>query len=462
MATMATPNSYVLIGCMLGLVTIPTCFADYIYFASPGGAEGANRPGMYGGPIRTEDNGAASNLYASGYHCAVLPAPDTFNDIEIRSISYDPVSKNLLMHVNSQFTLLKSPVCRAKPSNCVDETTFISPLFIKRQFSDIKPVAYFDSTVYFLRYTSEKVNMKEKDATLQLRKFTGCESVYPVTGNKAFDLDVCSELVVTVREERYIAAPTFKTTDHLIVIRDGRQLRFFTLLKHFTYHGKSLQSYKFQLVTIYGGKVEVLDEQDVHTSFNMFSLSQLGGISYKDGNLCWSTISRIICAQWRGDNIVNRKVLVDDVAATGVCRGSTEKLTWNVSTGVAIASVRPDLVVYFGCVMELSRKGGMGMIIANENDSKQVKNVTNDGNQVFAGSMFITSECKTDKPKPSNGSRPTISGGTNPKDGQGNNININIKQPEPAGASYASSASCLLGLLTYAHMLMATIFVKLL
>lgn len=257
-----------ILGCLL--VIFPACLAEYIYFSTAGGPQ---RPGVYGGPISTEDRGQAGDLYVSGYQCAVLPQEldYSFNTLETRSISYDPVSKNMLMHVGRLLTLLRSPVCHAQPPSCNTTTRYISPIIIERQFSDeIKPVAYFDSTVYFLTFKTETINSREKDAFLELRKFEGCEAAYPVTSNAAFDVELCTKLIATIREERYEHAATFKTADQLIVIRDGSKLRFFMVIQHFEYEKRKMLSYSMQLVTVYNG--EVRTSIQVPLCFSVLSL----------------------------------------------------------------------------------------------------------------------------------------------------------------------------------------------
>lgn len=98
------------------------------------------------------------------------------------------------------------------------------------------------------------------------------------------------------------------------------------------------------------------------------------------------------------------------------------------------------------------------MIQVKSDGTREILNVTSGGQPVLAGSMFITQECKSAKPKPSTGNNNNIvSGGTRPSGNTGAGSS-GLGAPEE-GKSTSSVATGIRGLLTYAHVLMAAIVI---
>ena len=55
-------------------------------------------------------------------------------------------------------------------------------------------------------------------------------------------------------------------------------------------------------------------------------VEHLGGLSYKDGTVCWSTINLILCGELDGNRIVNKFELLPNGETIGICAGKANPL----------------------------------------------------------------------------------------------------------------------------------------
>ena len=55
-------------------------------------------------------------------------------------------------------------------------------------------------------------------------------------------------------------------------------------------------------------------------------VEHLGGLSHKDGTVCWSTINLILCGELDGNRIVNKFELLPNGETIGICAGKANPL----------------------------------------------------------------------------------------------------------------------------------------
>ncbi len=309
-------------------VSFPSCLSkmEYLYFSSPGGLEnGEDVAGLYGGPVETDTDDPLAHMYFSGYNCAVLKGKD-FTEVDINSLSYDPVSKQVLLDMDPRLTIVSGELCQSLPSciNVTSTTIGLTPSFITAQGPQkMGPFAYYDSTIYFLLYEQETLYGRNREGKLELRKFVdndGCPEMYPVMSTSVtFE---CSKLIAEIEKETFERYVGFRQGNHLLILKSPSGLQFMTMIQRMEFIERRLESYKMELVVINSdGSVKSLHIEPVADVFFQLDLHQIGSINFRDGVLCWSTITKVLCGDWDYKTLTNVRTVLGVGRAAQICKG---------------------------------------------------------------------------------------------------------------------------------------------
>ena len=144
-----------------------------------------------------------------------------------------------------------------------------------------------------------------------------------------------------------------------------------------------------------GHKV-LLHRQPIKPIYTSAQISQLGGVDYKNGIVCWSTVSQVHCGKLDAlkSKLTNVVTVVKEgeTQSHGIC--SVGSFVYdNVTTGVAIAkATASQYSVYFGCFAQMLDKGGAGLVNVRSDGKERhlykVVNVKSKFKTVLAGGMF--------------------------------------------------------------------------
>ena len=112
-------------------------------------------------------------------------------------------------------------------------------------------------------------------------------------------------------------AEKLETTNNLLVVKGPR---FFTQLRHYTMQGMFAKTNKMELYTVKkGGTAVKLHEETV--PINFVNLDFQGDVDYRDGLLCWTTTTKLLCGKWKRDSLNDITVVLSEGQASQVCRG---------------------------------------------------------------------------------------------------------------------------------------------
>lgn len=318
---------------LIGLILLLGASGEDLYFSTPG--DSTHLTGFYGGSLNSTSGilGEFDDLFENNYGCA-YHGDQSQENLFTQSISLDPISRQILLSAvtDYQLTLVSTRICLSEPHpTCTKDTTQVQFYKAELDAEKIGPFAFYNSDVYFIlnRLTTLDVTLTRSDT--ELRKLTGCEDSYPIDSSSAFDLDACSSLITSLNVEQFGERDSRQITalDTLLAVPEGsdQQPSFFVLLRNITMDDNgSYQSLQLILVLVDSqGRKSTLSTQDVSTDFLKYNLQQIGGISYKDGEICWSVIDRILCAEWNSrKGLTNVRVVLErgqgkDVCRTGEC-----------------------------------------------------------------------------------------------------------------------------------------------
>lgn len=292
-----------------------------------------------------------------GYGCQTF-GRYTIQSLRIRSMSFDPVSERVLIHLfskdDSRITLaLGGSPCSAVPTvNCsptgangpmgvhgptVANDTSLEFLYYEAktiEHAKVGPFAYFNSTVFFLLQRFEKPDYRTRLNVIELRRMLtvcadGTRLQYPVTAtNSAFEVLDCSALVLNVVEERYDAYHAYRPLDALVVVPSTVRgyLDFYFQLQRL--ENRTDTSVDVSVVLGHGSTRSAastvpVHEQPVDSGYLKYLLFQLGGLSHRQRNLCWAAIDRVFCGRLDDDgHVVDPRIYLDvgDVANVCKCR----------------------------------------------------------------------------------------------------------------------------------------------
>lgn len=305
-----------------------------LFFSTSG--KSTDEAGFYGGHLISSSgiHGDYDNLFENSYGCAYHG--NQMKQLFIQSISLDPISQQILLSDTSDdhLTLVSSKICMSEPHpTCMEDTTKV--LFYEAELSAEKvgPFAMYNNDTYFLLNhqtqadTDHKAGSKSSSSSVfELRKLTGCEESYPVDSSSTFDVTMCSSLVSTLSTEESKTGAKHDVTyiygDTLLAVPSGQgeQPSFFALQCETTDNGSPMNSHLTLVYVDSHGRKFDLDTQNA--SINLRSLGNCpGGISYKDGKLCWSVIDQIRCAEWNsGSGLTKVHFVLDTGPGKDVCK----------------------------------------------------------------------------------------------------------------------------------------------
>ena len=325
---------------VLQAVIYPGHAVDYIYYSSPGDSVG-HFAGMWGGPIDANKNGSAEDLRQSGFHCAYMYDGGFYTGLGIKGMFLDPISKRVLMDLTESFdnrvSVIEGPICTEKPE-CSTDLGPVKVYFTLAENTDpIKsaepgPFAMWNSTVYFVvqrwNHTGDETGVLQH--RLELRKLAGCEELYPFTVRKKINVDSCSVRLATLYESRsQPGEETFKTADHLYILeRSDGELVFITQIYNWTRSDNTDVSLGMTLLAATSsGTVHMLRHTPLPVYYYTLNLVETGGLSWRDGILCWSAIEVIQCARWDGyAHLEEVQTVLKPGQASQVCVGKLSYL----------------------------------------------------------------------------------------------------------------------------------------
>ncbi|CAH1790854.1 unnamed protein product [Owenia fusiformis] len=405
------------IGFVVLFMEIERSLATYLYRISPGIRFMQSPAGLYGGEINMADNGNATNLYASGYNRAKY-ASTHMTGISLKTVSYDPISKEVLLHFNEVSTtrlyLGKGPLCRGLKEYpemlfAARYLTAETPTFDNRDFffsfdAGFCGIAYHNSKIYFMllgTYGNYR-DFENYVVRLELRVLEGCEDSWNKSTSWEFNILKCSRLIANVTED-YKSRGNWRK--RLFRVKGGelklhidpetnKKVFFYQIFNRTLGENEDEVKTTIDLLQITeDGSVTLLHREAILNEDNSHTV----GIDYKDGTLCWSTTVSVICAILENGRLSNHHTILKDGEAESICSflsGPSKTVT-----GVAIADVTQDkLDVYFGCKAGIGGLGGLGLIKYDKTkDSgaanvKSIVRVTSSNASVLGGPLFLTED----------------------------------------------------------------------
>ena len=332
-----------------------------LYFASQGWRSGVSvyQAGFYGGLVDTKRHGYQDNLTSVVMDC-FLTSPNLVREdyLKTRGMSYDPVDNKILLHMfdHRRTSVFVMPRCVHTQMCSYDIIKHREDLQAKAVFSYgissdrseacptvLQPFGIYANKVYFV--ARRILTSNDKDVLkLELRQM-GCthelfHSQHP------FDIRKCSELIATLEETTPDRCHFLNTAHHLYIVpdpnppvtSDGSQgsptLTF--LLQVFN---RTDTDFSMSLMAVTkGNKPHILYTNPLPYNYHEYTDvgRHLGGIHFKDGKLCWSAITSIFCATWKGGNEMSdlETVLPPYAAASagacyvGKCFRPTKSFKW--------------------------------------------------------------------------------------------------------------------------------------
>jgi len=382
---------------------------QYLYYASPG--DKTHPAGLWGGFIDFTQDGLAHDLRQSKFLCAAMKGDKYYTKLPLQGVAADPINNQVLLELEVSDTAtsaLLAPLCTDLDS-CTDSLADVYLSAAENtdslQQAKLGPYALWNGSVYFVarRYSTGDAD-RSRNMRMEIRKLTGCMHLYPFTARNKIDLDRCSEFVALVLEE-YAARvviemrENLKPSDTLYVLSTTSldSPVFLLQIYNYTFTDEVLVEYNMHLMEVAAGERAVLlHTEKLPLKYTWHILGELGGISYRDGVLCWTTIDRMLCAYWSGRGLANTHIVLEAGRANTVCTGTRRHAIYgNITSGVAIADVsKQGLSIYFGCYASKKGKGGAGLIQVNSEWTHSKMFALQDFNgPIYAGSMFLTDRC---------------------------------------------------------------------
>ena len=160
------------------LLSIPCCGKqESLYYTPPSGA--SRKASLYERTASTDTDHTVGNVHA--YDCLNTEQEGTF---DIQYLSYDPVSRGVLMQLRSHngLTMYRGPLCDMCRNSSVEVVFDHAVLSYK-----IGPVAVYNSTIYFVWQRRQRTGVRTRRVTLELRVFSAtCWRHFPVTATSIF------------------------------------------------------------------------------------------------------------------------------------------------------------------------------------------------------------------------------------------------------------------------------------
>ena len=306
-----------------------------LFVATPGG--GDSGAGLYGAVI-SDENGkmAAGGKYdfKFGYHCS-REGGAVKHPLDLLSVAYDHVTGHVLLQKEDlmsrdQITLYEGHVCQ-NGGGCGKKSARL--LFDRVHFRYKKPksFAYYDREIYFLSQEVRSTESGEALNTIELRRFTGCGTKYPVTPSSGFEVRHCSQKLATLVDTKSRRATHEPMTGLQIRSLDG-QLYALAVIQELVIVSDDVSSghirdviVKLYAVRIGDGTVRILHEERIgQAEYRRYIMKQLGLVDYLDDKICWSAIDRVLCADFfpPRERVSRVRYIVPPGAASGVvCRG---------------------------------------------------------------------------------------------------------------------------------------------
>ena len=303
--------------CLVHMVSQCTSAKEFLYYSSE--ARDDTHAGLWGGLVDPTNGAKSKDLKVSGFHCADMKN-NYYTGLRMQGMSFDPVSLSTIMELDewSETTVsaLKVPACTERPSCATngDATVFFSRAESRQrpQPTKLGPFASWDDSIYFVAQIFNTGDTpKSRTHRMEIRKLEGCEEDYPFTEHKPFDVEKCSQFVALIVEETsdnviFQMREALKPSDHLYVVKsdEGNSLVFLIQV----YNSKMdeegyLVQYSMDLMAAHANSesaATMLHRDVIAMEFTYHSnkIKQLGGITYKDDVLCWTSTDRITCARW--------------------------------------------------------------------------------------------------------------------------------------------------------------------
>ncbi len=301
--------------CLVYLVSQCASTKEFLYYSSE--ARDNTHAGLWGGLVDPTNGGKSKDLKSSGFHCADMKN-NYYTGLRIKGMSFDPVSMSTIMELDewseTTVSVIKVPACTERPSCATngDATVFFSRAesHQRPQPTKLGSFASWDNSIYFVAQVfSIGDTPKSRTHRMEIRKLEGCETEYPFTAHKSFDVQKCSQFVALVVEETvdnviFQMREHLKPSDHLYVVKgDQDNSLVFLLQVHNTKMDEEgyLVRYSMDLMAVHANSdtpAIMLHRDVIVEDFTYHKISQLGGISYKDDVLCWTSTDRISCARW--------------------------------------------------------------------------------------------------------------------------------------------------------------------
>lgn len=303
----------------VSMVTVSEGNLQYLYFSGPGGAAYGDLPGFYGAAATYTNNASALDYPDSGVQC-LNTQKGIKEGFDLKSISMDPRSRKVLLSLKHEFeisvTLATMTLCLPQ-EECGNATYSPDILFDNAQLDDVmSPVAYYDSTVYFLTTIDTEIPGGLTKRTVELRMLQGCQEKYPVNVYTSFYIADCSKLIVQLDEVEYDEENSMSpltVSNSLYIINTGSESFFLTQLQRMVYDEDVVaQTYSMELILVKNSTKEVvsLHEEKVDTKFRRYELEHLGAINLRNNKLCWSAVDTILCADWSNSGSISNIVTV--------------------------------------------------------------------------------------------------------------------------------------------------------
>ena len=322
---------------VLSVLAAPVRAVLYLYYSSPGDSLG-HYSGVWGGPIDISKKGRADNLRQSGFHCAYMYDGGFYTGFIVKGMFLDPITKRVIVHLSESFdnrvSLIEGPICTEQPE-CPNELSGRVRVYMAHgENEDLiaaepGPFAMWNASVYMVVQRWSHGADRRYHHWLELRHLAGCKDQYPFTIHRRADIDECSRLLATLRQKRIrsMDAMTFRAAYHLHVIQaDTDQLVFITQIYNWTLDDMG-QRQHFGMTLLYATADGAVTElfytplPDVYAQMKL-RLVETGGISWRDGTLCWSSVEVIRCATWWGSGqLRDVRIVLQPGEASTVCYG---------------------------------------------------------------------------------------------------------------------------------------------
>ncbi len=285
-----------------------------LYFSSNGWKYGIHTyvGGMYGGNMKVKDHGDSRNMSVVNLECFFATGGQVIiktDHLKTRSMAFDPIGNQVLFHIydKRRLSAYLFPRCHfgdmcnykeiKKNERYQARTLFSYSVTMDRSATcetEIQPFGMYDYDVYFIAKRHIKETLR-----VELRKLVGCEYEQFHSQNP-FQIDRCSLHIITLEETTPDRCDYVKLTNNILVVKkDGR--------KHYLVQIFNRTQSSFEVVLVVGTKdskngvpVRHLYREPLPYNYHEFTDEgrHLGGISYKFGKLCWSAVTRILCADW--------------------------------------------------------------------------------------------------------------------------------------------------------------------